>query len=406
MRQVNLESFRHYSTEEILHSFSNGSDVKYAFVNDLFKVKFYDYFGKSDMTIRFIDGATERVLTKEVEARPGDIVVIQPHRRCKYISIPRFMRSAFHYPYRISELRTIEAAYCELLSSSEKKKVRDLMDKAAQRDGYASLHAYVVADRRKKREAERAREQTKREQERKLARFEASRKGQCTRLFKDILESHYRISDNTDDISVTLDAKENAVNVSDYTEWIQYTKHESHTKTYFAYDLTIKRGYHFAAFGGILTLWYGKLNRKGMKCQWIEQGNGTRFNKFKTVDGYFVRGEHIQASSLQEAQRINAEHRKAMFFSLVKARQQKQEKMEAYRQYQNDVITFEDSLHAGNCRPGTQNFKDNVEKALGREVNTLTVAEIIPLAIRFKQQYYVQRIFNMKGLPVKVADFE
>lgn len=406
MRQVNLEPFGHYSREEILHSFNTGSDVYYAFVNDLFKIKFSRFDMSPDVTIRFIDGSAERISSREVAADPGDIVVIQPHRRCKYISIPRFMYSAFHYPYRISELRTIEAAYCQLLTSSEKKKVRNLMDAAARRDGYDSLHAYVVADRRKKREAERAREKTKRDQERQQARFEASRKGQSTRLFKNILESHYRISDNAGGISVTLDAKENAVNVSDYTEWIQYTKYESHTRTYFSYDLTIKRGYHFAAFGGLLTLWYGKFNRKGMKCQWIEQGNGTRFNKFKTVDGYLVRGEHIQASSLQEAQRINAEHRKEMFFSLVKARQQKQEKMEAYRQYQNDVITFEDSLHAGNCRPGTQNFKDNVEKALGREVNTLTVAEIIPLAIRFKQQYYVQRIFDMKGLPVKIADFE
>lgn len=235
MRRVNLESFCHYSEEEIRHSFSKGSDVRYAFANNLFMFKFYDYYWRPDVTIRFIDGTTERISSGNIEAGLGDIVVIQPDRRCKYISILRFMHSAFHYPYRISELRTIEAAYCELLSSGEKKKVRDLTNKAAQRDGYASLHAYVIADRRKKRDAERAREQTKREQEREQARFEASRKGQRTRLFKDILESHYRISDNTDDISVTLDAKENAVNVFDHTEWIQYTKHESHTKTYFSY---------------------------------------------------------------------------------------------------------------------------------------------------------------------------
>ena len=42
----------------------------------------------------------------------------------------------------------------------------------------------------------------------------------------------------------------------------------------------------------------------------------------------------------------------------------------------NYMFTFDDSLNAGNCRPGTQNFKNLVEREVGHEVNEISLADL------------------------------
>lgn len=111
----------------------------------------------------------------------------------------------------------------------------------------------------------------------------------------------------------------------------------------------------------------------------------------RTVKGFLVRGEHIQAKSLAEAKKINAEKRARQTLDILNKRAKTAEKKAALAGY---MFTFADSLAAGNCRPGTQSFKSRVEAIEGHEVDNISLADLDKYGKLFKLQCYTDRVIN------------
>lgn len=154
--------------------------------------------------------------------------------------------------------------------------------------------------------------------------------------------------------------------------------------------LDVAKGYHIEVIGGIVTLIKGEINRIGMPCYWVESFGKCQVGKH-LVKGYLVRGEHIKAKSLKEAQRINAEHRKQMLSDLLNAR------YKAKRLAENEdkvFVTFDDSIKSGNCEAGTQSFCNRLFAELGHEVDAISVKDLRKYGKKFGLELYTQRIIN------------
>lgn len=170
----------------------------------------------------------------------------------------------------------------------------------------------------------------------------------------------------------------------------RYSRGCKYWKVTRSFTITIRKGYHLFAIGGLLTFVKGnKIDRHGMACEWIEQGR--ELSRIRTVKGWLVRGEHIEAKTLKEAQAINAEHRAKEMANLLAARK----KDTANRIKEASLmITFEDSLASGNCRPGTQAFKDKYEAAIGHEASYIMASDLRKYAKKFGVEYYAERVIN------------
>ena len=152
--------------------------------------------------------------------------------------------------------------------------------------------------------------------------------------------------------------------------------------------LNIKRGYRVRVVGGLITFYKGTFNRQGMKVEWTEQGRSIA--DLTEHSGYLVRGEHIEAKSLREAIRINEEHR-AMKLARLLSKRKRAEQREEEKQNGNLKITFADSLKAGNCRPGTQEFKNRYEEAIGHKATSISIADLRKYAKEFGVEYYAEQ---------------
>lgn len=157
-------------------------------------------------------------------------------------------------------------------------------------------------------------------------------------------------------------AEENGVECYEYKDFDGYSKRCGYTMVRRSFTLNLKKGYNIYEVGGLITFVRGEIKRQGVACEWIEQGKSIA--DIKTVKGFLVRGEHIVAKSLKEAQRISAEKRNKQALGLLNARSKNQL---IYQKVGNHMFTFEESLASGNCRPGTQNFKNRYEAAIGHE---------------------------------------
>lgn len=152
--------------------------------------------------------------------------------------------------------------------------------------------------------------------------------------------------------------------------------------------LNIKKGFRVRNVGGLITFYKGEFNRQGMKVEWIEQGRAIADITKHT--GYLVRGEHIEAKSLREAVRINDEHR-AMKLARILSKRKRAERREEEKQNGSLKITFTDSLNAGNCRPGTQEFKHKYEEAIGHKATSISIADLRKYAKQFGVEYYAEQ---------------
>lgn len=182
-------------------------------------------------------------------------------------------------------------------------------------------------------------------------------------------------------------SKENGISVSEY--YSKYSDSCPYTKTDRHFTFTIRKGWHLFRIGGLLTFINGtKIEREGMACEWIEQGKSIA--DIRTVKGFLVRGEHIEAKTLKEAKAINAEHRAMQLARLLSARKKAERRAE---QKANGTlrITFQDSLNAGNCRPGTQEFKHQYEAAIGHEAKDITIADLRKYGKQFGVEYYAEK---------------
>jgi hypothetical protein len=182
-------------------------------------------------------------------------------------------------------------------------------------------------------------------------------------------------------------SNENGISVSEY--YSKYSSSCPYTKTDRHFTFTIRKGWHLFRIGGLLTFIKGtKIEREGMACEWIEQGR--EISDIRTVKGFLVRGEHIEAKTLKEAKAINAEHRAMQLARLLSARKKAERRAE---QKANGTlrITFQDSLNAGNCRPGTQEFKHQYEAAIGHEAKDISIADLRKYGKQFGVEYYAEK---------------
>lgn len=156
-----------------------------------------------------------------------------------------------------------------------------------------------------------------------------------------------------------------------------------------SFTLYLKKGYYVYYVGGLITFVRGEIKRHGVACEWIEQGKAIA--DIETVKGFLVRGEHIVAKSLKEAQRISAEKRNKQALSLLNARSKDQL---VYQKLGNHMFTFEESLASGNCRPGTQGFKNRYEAAIGHEATEISLADLRKYGKMFGLEEYTERVIR------------
>lgn len=190
----------------------------------------------------------------------------------------------------------------------------------------------------------------------------------------------------------TLDAHisdKNGVEFSESYDYDGYSKRCQFTMVRRSFTLNLKKGYSIYEVGGLITFVRGEIKRQGVACEWVEQGKA--ITDIKTVKGFLVRGEHIVAKSLKEAQRINAEKRSKQALSLLNARSKNQL---VYQKLGNHMFTFEESLASGNCRPGTQNFKNRYEAAIGHEATEISLADLRKYGKKFGLEEYTERVIR------------
>lgn len=181
----------------------------------------------------------------------------------------------------------------------------------------------------------------------------------------------------------------NGVECSESYDYDGYSKRCQFTMVRRSFTLNLKKGYSIYEVGGLITFVRGEIKRQGVACEWIEQGKA--ITDIKTVKGFLVRGEHIVAKSLKEAQRISTEKRSKQALSLLNARSKNQL---VYQKLGNHMFTFEESLASGNCRPGTQNFKNRYEAAIGHEATEISLADLRKYGKKFGLEEYTERVIR------------
>ena len=184
-------------------------------------------------------------------------------------------------------------------------------------------------------------------------------------------------------------AEENGVECYEWKDYDGYSKRCNFTMVRRSFTLYLKKGYYIHIVGGLITFVRGEIKRQGVACEWVEQGKA--ISDIKTVKGFLVRGEHIVAKSLKEAQRISAEKRSKQALSLLNARSKGQL---VYQKLGNHMFTFEESLASGNCRPGTQNFKNRYEAAIGHEATEISLADLRKYGKKFGLEEYTERVIR------------
>ena len=184
-------------------------------------------------------------------------------------------------------------------------------------------------------------------------------------------------------------AEENGVECYEWKDYDGYSKRCNFTMVRRSFTLYLKKGYYIHIVGGLITFVRGEIKRQGVACEWIEQGKAIA--DIKTVKGFLVRGEHIVTKSLKEAQRISAEKRTKQALSLLNARSKNQL---IYQKVGNHMFTFEESLASGNCRPGTQNFKNRYEAAIGHEATEISLADLRKYGKKFGLEEYTERVIR------------
>lgn len=168
-----------------------------------------------------------------------------------------------------------------------------------------------------------------------------------------------------------------------------YAKTCRYPKVVRDFTLNVRKGWHVFSIGGLLTFVKGdRIDRAGMKCQWVEQG--ASISNLATVDGYLVKGQHIKAKSLKEAVAVNNKSREKQLADILKARHRKSEN---YKKLADGTlrITFGDSIGSGNCHAGTMNFKNRYEAAIGHKADDITMADLRKYGKEFGVTLYAER---------------
>lgn len=199
-----------------------------------------------------------------------------------------------------------------------------------------------------------------------------------------------RTGDNTDSYTARY-GDSNGIQCEETTDYNGYSRRCRFPKVSRTFTLTIRRGWKLYNIGGLLTFVRGGIVRTGQPCEWIEQGRCIA--DIRTVKGYLVRGEHIYADdarTLKEAQALNAGRRAMLLARVLEARRGAVRRAEL-KAAGKLRVTFQDSLAAGNCRAGTQEFRNRYEAEVGRKVRDISVADLRKYGKLFGVEYYAER---------------
>ena len=173
-------------------------------------------------------------------------------------------------------------------------------------------------------------------------------------------------------------------------EFEKYSRSCRFWKTLRSFTLHLRKGWYVHVIGGVVTFTKSpKIDRNGIACEWVEQGKCIA--DIHTIKGYLVKGEHIEAKNLKEAIRINNQHRANI---LARTLRQRQAKVQRDAKIANINVTFADSLNSGNCRPGTQAFKNYVDSVKGEYVESLNGLELRKLAKAYGCEYFAERAIS------------
>lgn len=178
---------------------------------------------------------------------------------------------------------------------------------------------------------------------------------------------------------------ENTIKVKTRQE--RYSKGCRFPKIVYRLEGTCKKGWTLHAVGGVLTFIRGKeIKREGQLCEWVVQGR--EYKDVLLKQGFLVRGEHIEASSLKEARKINAQNRKRAAEALIAERA----KINARnKELEKVLVTFTDSIKGGNCEYGTESFRKRVSAEKGEEVEILNAKEVLAYGKKFGLEMYAKR---------------
>lgn len=197
------------------------------------------------------------------------------------------------------------------------------------------------------------------------------------------------------DIELARYDDHNGISCVEYNDWNAYGRSCRYPMVRRSFTLHIRKGYTLHSVGGVLTFIRGsRIDRSGMSCEWIEQGRA--ISDIRTIKGYLVRGEHIQASSLKQARAINAKHRSEILSNILEMRANALEN----RQHRDEKtvgqmrITYADSIAAGNCMAGTNEFVRRFTEAIGYNTDYITVDELRKYGREFCVSSYANRVIN------------
>ena len=196
----------------------------------------------------------------------------------------------------------------------------------------------------------------------------------------------------------------NEVICTEENDWKGYAKSFGYPMVRRSFEVCVKKGYTIHQIGGIVTYIKGnRIDRFGMPCEWVRQGRAIA--DLRTVKGYLVRGQHIEASNLEEAQKISEENRRKALPALLAARLEMKARIERRKAEMQKCadeermmasmvtreITFEDSLNSGNCFPGTDSFKKRLEEEIGHPVDSINAQDLLLYATKYGLKSYALR---------------
>ena len=266
--------------------------------------------------------------------------------------------------------------------------------KYLEKNGLANENEYLdmlARQAAEKKEAEKAEKKAEKARAKELAYINdhifIQNKQNNSEAYKQVI-NRLNTGSHLDELSAYI-GRENGINCYEVRDFDGYSKRCKFTMVRRSFTLNLKKGYNIYNVGGLITFVRGEIKRQGVACEWIEQGKA--ITDIKTVKGFLVRGEHIVAKSLKEAQRISAKKRNKQALSLLNARSKNQL---IYQKVGNHMFTFEESLASGNCRPGTQNFKNRYEAAIGHEATEISLADLRKYGKKFGLEEYTERVIR------------
>ena len=293
---------------------------------------------------------------------------------------------------------TIRIGECEQDEAKLTAKVRKYIGfaerafkKYLEKNGFANENEYLDMLARKeaeKKKAEKAAKKAEKARAKELAYINNHifiQNKRNSEAYKQVI-NHLNTGSHLDELSAYI-GRGNGINCYESRDFDGYSKSCRFPMIRRSFSLYLKKGYNIYIVGGLITFVRGEIKRQGVACEWVEQGRA--IDDIETVKGFLVRGEHIVAKSLKEAQRISAEKRSKQALSLLNARSKDQL---VYQKLGNHMFTFEESLASGNCHPGTQNFKNLYEAAIGHEATEISLADLRKYGKKFGLEAYTERV--------------